>query len=377
MVLKPCGPPVERLNGGAPIIAPTDNWWETGVTFNTAAVYLERSAVNDPVTEKLLGADIPLDDPRLAEGVVALHYRARPKRDPGYKWNRSFVGLALFTPDLATLLKRYAEPLIRPGEKPEDPDYLGVEDPRITRFGDTFYAVYCGAADYPEGANWKAEICFARSGDLLRWKKLGAISGDVNRASNKDGVLFPEAIEGKYYLLHRPMIGGLSDFSICLAESDSLMGVWKDYGPALRSPRYPDCRDSWVGAGTVPIPLGNRRYLEIFHTGNFLQSGEKVYHLDAALFDFGRFCPNDPTTVVTSRLDRFLVPETDWEIRAPFSDSVANVVFACGAYEYGPHIYIVYGGGDTYIMAARVNKQLLLEQLGAGEDAAAVPSEGR
>ncbi len=90
--------------------------------------------MNDPVTKKLLGADIPLDDPHLAEGVVALHYRARPRKDPGYKWNRSFVGLALFTPEL-TPLKRYSEPVILPGERPEDPDFLGAEDPRITRFG--------------------------------------------------------------------------------------------------------------------------------------------------------------------------------------------------------------------------------------------------
>ena len=375
MTLKPCGPAVERLNGGAPIIAPTENWWESGVTFNTAAVYLDRSPVNDPLIRNLLGEDIPLDDPRLIDGVVALHYRARPKHDHGYKWNRSFVGLALFTPGLTTLLKRFPEPLILPGERPTDSDFLGVEDPRITRFGDTFYAVYCGAADYPAGSNWKADICFARSCDLLRWEKMGAVTGDVNRASNKDGVLFPGPIDGQYFLLHRPMLGNLSDFSVCLAASDSLAGPWRDHGSILRSRGYPDCRDSWLGAGAVPIPLGGSRYLEIFHTGNFLTTGEKIYHLDAAIFDFSRFSPSDPSTIVESRLDRFMVPETDWEIKAPFSDSVSNVVFACGAYEYGPHIYIIYGGGDTYIMAARVERQSLLEHLGA-EEQASRPIEG-
>ena len=58
-----------------------------------------------------------------------------------------------------------------------------------------------------------------------------------------------------------------------------------------------------------------------------------------------------------------MVPETETELRAPFSDSVANVLFTCGAYEYGGDLYIIYGGGDTFIMAARVPVQTLLEHL--------------
>jgi predicted GH43/DUF377 family glycosyl hydrolase len=37
------------------------------------------------------------------------------------------------------------------------------------------------------------------------------------------------------------------------------------------------------------------------------------------------------------------------------------VLFACGSYEYRGDIYIVYGGADTYTLAARVNKQILFE----------------
>ena len=49
------GLPVERLHEGRPIIAPTGHWWEDGVTFNTAAVYLPRSAEHDPLIAGLLG----------------------------------------------------------------------------------------------------------------------------------------------------------------------------------------------------------------------------------------------------------------------------------------------------------------------------------
>ncbi len=361
MTLKPYGVPVERLHGGAPILQPTQNAWESGVTFNTAAVYLERSEANDPILKQLLARE-DLDAPEMREGVVALHYRARPKTDPGYRWNRSFVGLALFTPTLQ-LIKRYSDPILAPGAHPEDPDYLGVEDPRITRIGAAFYAVYCGVSGAAAEGDWKAANCLASSCDLLHWTKHGALPGNINAANNKDGVLFPEPIQGSYFLLHRPMIGSVSDFSIHIARSDSPLGVWEDCGAVLSSRPDAQCRESWVGAGSVPIPLGGTRYLVIYHTGNVLLSGEREYDLDAAIFDFARFSPTNPTALVEKRLDRLMVPETKYEIAAPYSDSVANVLFTCGSYEYNGDIIIVYGGGDTYIMAARVRKQTLLGYL--------------
>jgi beta-1,2-mannobiose phosphorylase / 1,2-beta-oligomannan phosphorylase len=359
------GIPVERLHGGAPIIAPsvapTAQWFDSGVTFNTAALYLERSADNNALIMKLMGAD-NLDDPRLRDGVVAAHYRARPKSDPGLRWSRSFTGLALFTPG-AELLKRYGEPVICPAQEKDGSDYLGVEDPRVTRIGDTFYAVYCGVADFPDGGNWKAQLHLARSADLLNWEKLGPLRGTLNDYNNKDGVLFPDLIDGQHLLLHRPMVGPVSDFAISLATCDSLTGVWHDCGMVLHSQPDPACKDSWVGAGAAPIPLGDRRYLVIFHTGNWLLDGRKQYNLDAAIFNFQHFDPARPAGIVEARLNSLMVPETRTEIEAPYSDSVANAIFTCGAYEFGGDVYIYYGGGDTYVMAARVNKQLLLDTL--------------
>lgn len=114
-----------------------------GVTFNIAAVYLPRSAENDPIIARLLDADA-LADPALRDGVVAAHYRALPLHNPGFRWTRSFTGLTVFTPDTARLLKRWDEPVITPGEDPGDADYLGVEDPRVTRSDTCYYVDYYG-----------------------------------------------------------------------------------------------------------------------------------------------------------------------------------------------------------------------------------------
>ncbi len=351
---------VQRLHGGEPILAPTAQWWESGVTFNTAAVYLPRSAQHDPLLATLLeGRD--LQDPLLRDGVVVAHYRARPRRDPGYRINRSFTGLALFTPDTAHLLARHTEPVICPAVHPADNDYLGIEDPRITCIDDIYYAVYCGVALH--AATCKASLCLARSRDLRCWEKLGALAGDLNAVDNKDGVLFPESIDGQYLLLHRPMRGTMSSWAIHLAISDAPTGEWRDCGPLLRACTHEKSRTSWMGAGSVPIPLGDRRYLAIFHTGHYLRSGRREYDLDAAILNFNNFDPDNLSSIVEARIDRLMVPETACELYGPYTDSVANVLFTCGSYVYRDDLYLLYGGGDTFVMSARINLQVLLDAL--------------
>ncbi len=360
--MQPYGIPVERCNDGKPIIAPSENWWETGVTFNAAAVYLPRSPENDAIIRALLPMRT-LDDPDLAEGVVAIHYRARPETDPGSSFVRSFIGLALFTPTLAPLY-RYREPVIYPDSAPDGFDRYGVEDPRITRFGDTFWMLYCGLQADPV-TTYRARLCLARSTDLRHWEKLGPVQGDVNDAFNKDGVLLPDAIDGRYYMLHRPYWDGLplDDFAIHLAAAAEITGEWRDLGLILHA--YPNsrCRHSWVGGGSVPIPMGGRRYAEIYHTGNYLNDVDREYDLDVALLDFDAFDPARPASLVTARLEHLMTPETPAELRSRSSLMVGNVLFACGSYEYGDDIVIIYGGADTYTLAARVDTATLFAAL--------------
>ncbi len=357
------GLPLQRLHGGEPILAPTTHWWESGVTFNTAVVYLPRSTPNDALIAGLLGPEV-LQDPLLHDGVVAAFYRARPRHDPGYCISRSFTGLACFTPDTAHLITRHAEPVISPAPQQASDDHLGIEDPRITRVGDTFYAVYCGVA-HKSATRCKTSVCLARSQNLLCWEKMGALTGNLNCVDNKDGVLFPESIDGRYLLLHRPMRGPMHYWAMNLAISDAPDGVWHDCGPILCACTHEKSRTSWVGAGSVPIPLGDRRYLVIYHTGHYLRDGRREYDLDAAIFNFNDFDPAHPSAVVEARIDRLMVPETACELYGPYTDSVANVLFTCGSYLYRDDLYLLYGGGDTFVMSARINLQVLLDALAA------------
>jgi predicted GH43/DUF377 family glycosyl hydrolase len=196
-------------------------------------------------------------------------------------------------------------------------------------------------------------------------------TGNKTGINNKDGVLFPRKINGKngagYYLLHRPMIGPISQWAVHLAKAESINGPWHDLGPMFRAePRSGSDEtwvDAWVGAGAVPIDLGGGRFLEIFHSGHRAADGSRLYTMGAIVLNFNEFDESDPATLIESRLDHFMIPETKWEIEGPYPDSVGNVLFSCGAYERNGEIVILYGGGDTYVMAAKVRRSELLASL--------------
>lgn len=375
---------VHRHNAGAPLVAPTQNAWESGVTFNAAVAHLsseteqDRSLIKHLITQSGLRISPPQD-------LVAVLYRGRPKSDPGYLMNRSRIGLALFDGDLQ-LIHRFNSPVLGPDQPKASDDYLGAEDPRITRIGDRFLMVYCGCGLHEKGT-WRATLCLAESSDLLHWPKKGAIdlsyqADGQSRAfdqsycdnlqslraasagiNNKDGTLFPQGSDGWHYLLHRPMIGPISRWAIHLARARSLGGPWEDLGPIMRARPNRGWADAWIGAGATPLPLGDGRYLEIYHTGHRKDGGSRLYTLGAAVMNLNGVDRNGLASVVESRLDHFMVPETRWELEGPYPDSVANVLFACGAYERQGRIYIVYGAGDTYVMIASVAKDELLDAL--------------
>lgn len=346
-----------RLNGGKPIIEADPNGWDNRFTLNPTAIYLERSKKNDPLICGLLN-NANLDDPKLRNGVVAIYYRGIPKDTPGLPPCRSSVGLAVFTPELR-LLKRYSHPVLAASGDPGSFDYNGVEDQRITRIGDVFYLVYCG---FVQSAYRKSiQVCIAESHDLVHWRKLGPVEGDVNRWPNKDAVLLSEPVHGHYIMLHRPMVGRQSDFSISLAISDSPTGRWKDCGTVMGAVPHPRYAQSWVGMGSTPIALDEDRFLADYHTGNYLPSGERDYFANYAVLDFRKFDLKRPGGIVDCRSEAVLFPETQYELNSPWPHAKRlNCVFPCGSYEFAGDIYTIYGGADAYVLAAKVNKRELI-----------------
>lgn len=352
---------IVRLNEGKPIIQADPDSWDNRFTLNPTAIYLERSNENDPLIEGLLD-EYSLDDPLLKDGIAAIYYRGVSNDIPGLPSCRSSIGLAIFTPELK-MLKRLNHPVLKPTDDPNGYDYNGTEDQRITRIGDTFYLVYCGWVSFPNGG-WQFSVCMAESKDLLNWTKLGPIEGDVNQWPNKDAVLLQEPVDGKYFMFHRPCIGKQSDYSISIAVSDSPTGIWTDCGTLMKPLCHPRYTESWIGMGSSPISLGDGLFLADYHTGNYLASGERDYFANYTLLDFKKFDMESPESIVEHRYEAVLFPETQYEMNSPWPHTnTLNCIFPCGSYEYKGDIYIIYGGADAYVLAAKVNKHDILKSI--------------
>lgn len=283
---------LERLSPD-PILTPRKGVpWEKDAVFNCAAVY--------------------------HDGTFHLLYRA-VAHNPG-DHNRSSIGYAWSRDGIH--FDRLDEPVLSPGEVPDEAQ--GVEDPRVTRLGDTFTMLYT-AYDATH-----TNVAMASSRDLKTWAREGIIIPHELFGSNKDAALFPEPIGGRYCTLHRPPP------DIYIAYSDDLH-TWTDHQRVM-SPELP-----WeahkIGGGAPPIRT-EAGWLEVYHGVD----ANSVYRLGLVLLDL-----EDPSKVVKRQPEPILEPETDWEL---FGD-VPNVVFACGAVLLGAELWVYYGAADTVIGVAK------------------------
>jgi predicted GH43/DUF377 family glycosyl hydrolase len=345
----------ERLHGGRPILEPhPDHDWEDGVVLNPAAHLIDNS---DEVAQLCHALD--LEDAqrrRLAGGCAVMLYRAQGSRTQ-HGHSASSLGLALFTPELEPVY-RHPVPLIAPDERFHD---LGVEDARLTRIGGTYYLYYTGYARPETGDHTqiggRVRICLATSDDLLDWTLHGPVGG-VNEYPNKNAVLLPDPVDGRYVLLHRPLAGP-RPFAMHWAEANRPAGPWRSRGLLMASRRFDDQALSWVGAAGPPLPLGDGRFLAIYHQGHLGYDRRRLYNLSAALLDFTL---GDP---VVARVEPILLPTGDAETSGDARLGVDNVVFACAGYRLGGRIVVPYAGADSRIFGAAFDESDLMTALRA------------
>jgi len=256
----------------------------------------------------------------------------------------------VLSPDLR-LLARHTEPVLFPDQPYED---LGVEDGRLSRIGDTFLLTYTAyKSGTPENT---VRIALATTKDFVRWKKHGLLKGDPNSVDNKNAMLFPEKVNGKFLMLHRPM-SGKDALCVHIAESDDIYGEWRTKGAIIKP--IPDSRyaDTWVGGGAPPLRLDDGRLLLIYHIGNKRSDNSRVYNLGIAVAD------NRSSNMIVRRDEPLLEPRTPAETSGDTELGVNNVVFICGAYFYQQDLYFPYAGADSVVLAGRISKSELSRYL--------------
>lgn len=202
---------------------------------------------------------------------------------------------------------------------------LGIEDPRITLLDGVYYIMY--TAYSPHGAR----LALAKTSDFKTYERIAIIS----QPNNKNGVLFPRKINGRYARLDRPFSGTYG--AMWLSYSDDLT-AWYD-SEVVMTPRPGYWDSDRIGAGVPPIEL-DYAWLEIYHGVKNTSFGP-IYRMGAVLLDL-----ENPGTIIARSSVPILSPR---ELYERVGD-VGNVVFACGAVpEENGNLKLYYGAADTYI----------------------------
>ncbi|WNS43562.1 glycoside hydrolase family 130 protein [Paenibacillus sp. MMS20-IR301] len=204
----------------------------------------------------------------------------------------------------------------------------GIEDPRITQIEGKYYITYSAASSRGVG------VGLAETADFRNFKRHGLMMAP----ENKDVMLFPEAIQGKYYALTRPVPHAFGAPEMWIAESPDLLH-WGNHRflMGLRKASWDGGR---MGGGAVPVRT-ERGWLALYHGAD----SKHRYCMGAVLLDL-----EDPGKVLARSTRPFLEPEADYEVNGFFG----GVVFSCGALLNGDTIRMYYGAADEVMAVADI-----------------------
>lgn len=306
---------VER-NPHNPILEPIlSHAWESKCVFNAAALRID--------------------------GVTHLLYRAMGAN------NTSVLGYAKVENGIVT--ERSPEPVYSPREtfemKQGKPDgNSGCEDPRLTRIGDTIYLTYTA---YDGVHDTRAALSSISLDDFLaqRWGNWALpkllTPGNVNE---KDTILFPEKVGGRYMIIHR------IDPNIC-ADTFETLDFSRPLNRCLElmTPRPGMWDSEKIGAAAPPLRLPEG-WLFIYHA----VGADHGYRLGAALLD-----AETASNVIARTALPIMEPITGWEK----DGEIGNVVFSCGMTLDGDVLSIYYGGADRALGVATTSLAGLVKML--------------
>ncbi|MDQ1255671.1 MAG: beta,4-mannooligosaccharide/beta,4-mannosyl-N-acetylglucosamine phosphorylase [Candidatus Hydrogenedentes bacterium] len=219
-------------------------------------------------------------------------------------------------------------------------------DPRVCWIDDRYYVTWCNGYHGPT-------IGVAYTTDFKTFHQLE----NAFMPFNRNGVLFPRKINGKYVMLSRPSDNGHTPFGdIWLCESPD-MTYWGRHRFVMAT------KGGWqstkVGAGPVPIET-TEGWLLIYH-GVLTSCNGFVYSYGAALLDL-----DQPWKVRYRTAPYIMSPQTLYECVG----DTPNVAFPCAALADAPtgRIAIYYGGADTVTALAFTQVDKLIDFIKTNSD---------
>jgi beta-1,4-mannooligosaccharide/beta-1,4-mannosyl-N-acetylglucosamine phosphorylase len=216
---------------------------------------------------------------------------------------------------------------------PSDPDLVRSEykyDPRVCWLEDRYYVTWCNGdhgATIGVGYTWDFQTFHHLCNAFLPF--------------NRNGVLFPRKIGGRYAMLSRPSDNGHTPFGdIYYSESPDMI-FWGRHRHVMGTAH--GWESTKIGAGPTPIET-SEGWLLIYH-GVLTSCNGFVYSFGAALLDL-----DQPWKVIARARPYLMAPKASYEI----TGDVPNVVFPCAALVDAPtgRTAIYYGGADTVVCLA-------------------------
>ncbi len=319
-----------KRSGSNPIITPSHYPnWESQATFNPSAIF--------------------------ADGKIHIVYRAVGLGDT------SVLGYAQ-SDDGITISKRHSLPIYHSGMHQKKIDtslpsiaYLsggggsgGCEDPRLTKIDDTVYMLYTA---FDGWGSVRIGFSSISLDDFINqdfnWKKPVLISppGEIN----KNWVIFPEKINGKFAILHSVYPNIRIDYFDSLDELDGNTFIKSNNTRPVDPSRT---WDSWFrGVGPAPIKT-KEGWLIIYHAMDHRNPDR--YRMGALILDY-----NDPTKILYRSSEPILEPEEQYENNG----YKWGVIYSCGAVVKDKNLFVYYGGADMVTCVAVANLDAFLKEL--------------
>jgi len=336
---------VERC-GANPILEPAPGSdWESRAVFNPAALY--------------------------EDGRVHLAYRAIGEDD------RSALGYAS-SADGFSFDERSPEPMYLAREPFEGAAHRpagraapvlydsggggwgGVEDPRLTRLAGRIYMTYTA---YDGWNPPRVALTSIDRGDFLakRWKWSRSVPISQPGKVNKNWVIFPEKINGKYAVMHSLTPTIRIDYFDSLDDLDGTRFIASEHRQVERK----DGGWDRIIRGSGPPPIRTAHgWLLLYHA---MEGREpRHYKLGAMLLDL-----QDPTKILFRSKEPILEPAKAYENEG----YKAGVIYACGAVVKDGQLIIYYGGADTRVCAASAPLDAFLARLMSGSSMKLAPEK--
>ena len=236
------------------------------------------------------------------------------------------------------------------------PEETNVYDMRLTKHEDGYiYGVFCSESKDTTVNDLSAAVAAAgivRTKDLKNWERLPNLV-TLNSPQQRNVVLHPEFVDGKYAFYTRPMddfietgSGGGIGFGLC--EDITHAVIDEEKMTSLR--KYHTITEAKNGAGATPIKTG-KGWIHIAHGVRNTAAGLR-YVIYAFATDL-----NDPSKVIAEPSGLLIGPRGDERV-----GDVSNVVFTNGAIvNENNEVFIYYASSDTRMHVATTTVDKLVD----------------